>query len=125
MATPNYLVGVVLAVSVDGTDMYATKTSMKRGVNVVKVTNAKSGGFQQVKGGIRSASGSVEVVYNGDDPVDVQEGDEVEIVWKPTGGATRTFPALITNVNESLVIDGDYTYSFDWESSGSFALPGA
>lgn len=123
MATPNYLVGVVLGISFKGVDMYATKADMTRSVNVVKCTNAKSGGYQEVRPGIKSAKGSCEVVYNGDDPITIEEGDEGDLVWKPTGGATRTFPVLISNAKEGITIDGDYTYSFDFESSGSFALP--
>jgi hypothetical protein len=121
-ATPNYLVGKVVAVSVDGDLMYATKGDVNRSVNAQKVTNARSGGFQELKPGIASAKGNVECVYNGDDAPALTLGDEVEVIWTPTGGTVRTLQALITNMKESFVVDGDYTYSFDWESSGAFAL---
>lgn len=120
MVTPNILVGKVVAVSYNGTLMYATKGDHSRSVNVVKVTNARSGGYQQLKPGIKAARGSAEVVYNGDDPLTITEGTEVTIVWTPTGGTAKTFTALVTNVKESFVVDGDYINSFDWESSGSF-----
>jgi hypothetical protein len=119
-ATPNFLVGKVVGVTVGGTLMYATKSDHTRSVNVVKVTNARSNGYQQVVPGIKSAKGSVEVVYNGDDPPSITEGTEVAIVWSPTGGAAKTFQALVTSIKENFVADGDYTYAFDWESSGSF-----
>lgn len=120
--TPNYLVGKVTAVSVDGALMYATKGDVNRSVNPVKVTNARSGGFQEVKGGIYSAKGNTECVYNGDDPPTITLGTEVELVWTPTGGVTRTMKAFVANMGESFVVDGDYIYKFDWESSGAFSL---
>ena len=120
MPTPNFLVGKVVGVTVGGVQMYATKSDFTKSVNVVKVTNARSAGYQQVVPGIRSAKGSVEVVYNGDDPPSITEGTEVTIVWTPTGGSAKTFQALVTSLKESFSADGDYTYSFDWESSGSF-----
>jgi hypothetical protein len=124
MATPtaNYLVGKVVGVSADGAQMYATKGDVTRSIDAKKVTNARSAGFQQLKPGIAMAKGSVECVYNGDDPPTLALGDEVDIVWTPTGGTARTLQALITEMKESFVVDGDYTYSFNWESSGSFTL---
>lgn len=118
--TPNYLVGTVMAVVADGITMYATKSDVARSVNLVKVTNAKSGGYAQVKPGIKSAKGSVECVQNGDDLVNLTLGKEVTIVWTPTGGTARTFQAVISVIKESFVVDGELTYAFDWESSGSF-----
>lgn len=124
MATPtdNYLVGKVVAVSVDGTQMYATKGDVTRSADAKKVTNARSGGFQELRPGIASAKGNVECVYNGDDPPALALNDEVEIVWTPTGGTARTLQVLITEMKESFVVDGDFTYSFNWESSGPFTL---
>lgn len=120
MATAAYLTGKVVSVSVGGTLMYATKSDHTREVNVVKVTNARSSGYQTVKPGISRASGTCEVVYNGDDPVTLTQGTEATLVWTPTGGTARTFTALVTKVKESFVVDGDYLQNFDWESSGSF-----
>lgn len=120
--TPNYLVGKVVAVSVGGALMYASKGDVNRSVNPVKVTNARSGGFQEIKGGIYSAKGNVDCVYNGDDPPSITLGTEVELVWTPTGGVARTMKAFVANMKEGFVVDGEYTYSFDWESSGAFAL---
>ena len=119
-ATPQYLVGKVIAITADGRTMYATKSDSTRSVNVIKVTNAKSLGFQELRPGIKSAKGSVECVFNGEDLIDLELGKEISVAWAPTGGTAHTFQALVTNIKDSFVVDGDATYSFDWESSGAF-----
>jgi hypothetical protein len=120
MPTSEYIVGSVVAVSHDGDLLYATKGDYTRMVNVVKVTNARSNGFAEKVPGIKEASGSVECVANADDLKEFTEGEEVALVWTPTGGTAHTFTALVTKVKESFTTDGDFTVSFDWESSGSY-----
>jgi hypothetical protein len=120
MATPAYIAGNLVGVTYNGDAMFATKADYTRQVNVVKMTNARSGGFAEKVGGIQEASGTVECVVNGDDVIDIEEGTEATLTWSPTGGTPKSFTALVTKVKESFVIDGDYTYNFDWESSGSF-----
>ena len=118
--TPNYLTGSVVAITVGTLTMYATKSDYTRQVNTVKVTNARSGGYQELKPGIKSSRGSVEVVVNADTLYEFTPGQEVIIHWVPTGGNARTLNALVTTVKESFVVDGELINSFDWESSGQW-----
>jgi hypothetical protein len=124
VVTPNYIVGKAVAVEVGGEYIPAT------------VTNANSGGYQQYKAGIKGASGSIAMVYNGDSPPTIVEGMELYVVCDVVGNETPfenptegpptglqvAMNVLVTAVKASWQVDADFNYSFDYMSSGPYAI---
>lgn len=123
MPTPNYLVGNVVSVTHNGSLMYAKSGKVTRKAKMVDVTNARSNKFTEKKKGNRELMGDCTCVYNGDDPPTLNEGDEATIIYA-AGGANRTANVFVTEVTDSFQSDGDYVYSFNFESSGSYTSTG-
>jgi hypothetical protein len=142
--TPNYLVGAAVAVSVAGTEAYVKSGDLTRGVVKITVTNSKSGGYQQLKAGIKSSQLNLECVYNGDAPPTIIEGQEVTVIFDGVGfesgdnledgaGGTPTTPGgtlltgqyLVEIIKDSWVVDGDYSWSLALDSTGSYTVGSA
>ncbi len=145
MLTPNYLVGKCVAVKAGSKFAYAESGNADRSVNVVKVTNGRSGGFQQVKSGTKMCKGTISCVYNGDDPpTEIVEGAEITLIIDAVGyvieqaiaditpgsppvtttpaGRLITMQALIATVKDSWNVETDYKWSFDFESTGAYTV---
>lgn len=136
--TPNYIVGKAVAVSVAGTLVYCTDGNTERTAAAVKVTNSRSAGFMQVKAGIKGATGTLNLVYNGDDPpTGIVEGAEVTLILDFVGyetsesievaastptGRLITMQALITSVKDTWNVEDNYSWSIDVQSSGAYTV---
>lgn len=135
--TPNYLVGQAVALSVGSSLMYVKGGSIARNCVSIKVTNARSGGFQQVKAGVRSAKLAFELVYNGDSPPALVEGQEVAVIFDSVGyetsenlevpsttptGRLFTGQFLITGVKDAWQVEADYGVSIEADSTGAYTV---
>jgi hypothetical protein len=139
--TPNYLTGKAVALQVGGALAYTTGGNIARSVVPVKVTNARSGGFQQLKAGVKGAKLSMEAVYNGDDPPTIQEGTEITVIFDSVGyetsenienstGGVATTPLgrlitaqyLVTIVTDTWQVEADYKWSLEGESTGAYTV---
>jgi len=133
--TPNYIVGKAVAVSVGGALTYNKGGSLTRNANQIKVTNARSLGYQQLKTGVKGAQLSLDLVYNGDDPPAIFEGQEITVIFDAIGYDTAesipnpaTTPAgrLITgqfnvgSIKDTWQTEGDYGWSLDAASTGAY-----
>ena len=86
--TPNITVGQAVALSVGSALMFHKSGKITRNAAAIKVTNARSGGYQQYKAGVKGATLSAECVYNGDSPPAVVEGTEVTVIFDSVGYET-------------------------------------
>lgn len=136
--TPNYITGQAVAVIVGGKAAYCADGTATRKVKLITVTNSRSGGYQQVKAGTKSASVSINCFYNGDDPpTGIVEGAEVVLVVDTLGNATEIgsnnpsstpkgrfleIPMLIEQIVDKWSSDGDYKWTFDGQSSGAYVV---
>ncbi len=139
--TPNITIGEAVAVSVGGTLMYCKSGSVDRKAAAVKVTNARSGGYAQNKGGTKSADLSLELVYNGDSPPAIVEGTEVTVIFDSVGYETSeglanptstTTPApvgrlvtgqfLVTGVKDAWQVEADYGVTITATSTGPYTV---
>lgn len=118
--TPNYIPGKALSGSFNGTDLTITKSSMKVMVNVLKGTNKKSNGQQEVFAGIRSASGTLTFVINADSPVVAAEGTFITLIVGVTGGRSYNGTFFIDSISDEATVDGDYSMTVSVQSSGAF-----
>ena len=117
--TPNYLVGKVIAITADGKTMYATKSDVSRSVNVIKVTNATSGGFQQFRPGIKAARlDRVRLQRRRPGRARPRQGNHRGLGRLPA--APRGVPVPHHPDQGQLRRGRRCDLSFDWESSGSF-----
>ena len=122
MATPNYLTGNVVGITVDATTMYAKSGEVTTSATEINCTNSESNGFQELKSGIKSARGSAVCVYNGDDPPSLTEGTEATVIWTATGGELITMLCLLNNIRRSFTVDADYEYAFDFASTTAYTV---
>jgi hypothetical protein len=135
--TPNILVGKAVALSVGGALAYAMGGSITRNAAAIKVTNARSAGFEQFKAGVKGAQVSYDAVYNGDDPPAIVEGTEVTVIFDSVGyevseaianasttptGRLFTAQVLVTSIKDSWKVDADYGWSFDGVSTGAYTV---
>jgi len=139
--TPNITIGEAVAVSVAGQLMFCKGGKVDRKAVAVKVTNARSGGFAQNKGGTRSADLSLELVYNGDSPPTIVEGTEVTVIFDSVGyetseglanPVTTTTPApagrlitgqfLVTGVGDAWQCEADYGITITAISTGPYTV---
>jgi hypothetical protein len=128
--TPNILVGKCVAVYVGGVWLYSKGGSVSRKADLIKVTNARSKGYTQLRPGIKAASGSVDLVFNCQDPLQMlNPGQEVDLVIDTTGtdanptavvGMIHTLKAVLGEITDSWQVDGDFGISINWESSGEW-----
>lgn len=136
MVTPNYIVGKAVAVEAGGQYIPATGGNVDRAVIPIKVTNANSGGFAQYKAGVKGATGTINMVYNGDSPPTIEEGQEITVICDVVGNETAfenptegpptglmiAMNVLITTVKAAWQVDADFNYSFDYMSSGPYTV---
>ena len=133
--TPNYLTGEAVAISVGGQLMFCKGGSFERSAAAIKVTNSRSGGSGQFRGGVKNANFSADLVYNGDSPPAVVEGTEVTVIFDSAGYETSqnlmnasTTPAgrlitaqvLITTVRDEWQVEGDYGVSISGVTTGAY-----
>jgi hypothetical protein len=105
-------------------------------VELLSVINKGSNGFNEVIYGNRKLSGSVEADWNAEinpgNPPLVHAGVETTDVagvalklYIQEGGQFFNIPfAAVGKVEISSAVDGMVSYSFDFESNGSYSLPG-
>lgn len=117
--TINYLTGDVVGVNAGGA-LAAASGKFTRKANVVKMTNSTGGGYQQVEAGVKSASGDCSCVFKAASGVILTEGVKVALTVVAAGGQTLTTDALISEITDSWSAEGEYGYSFTWESDGEF-----
>ena len=140
-----YIVGKLVAVAVvTGTGSsavtkyaYASKGSCSRTAKSITKTNARSGGYQEVRAGVKSATGSVDCAYNGSDPpVGIVEGANVVLIidtvgYAPatgsgggdvTAGRVITMPVMIEKVDDNWQADDDYGWTFSYQSNGAYTV---
>lgn len=136
--TPNITVGAAVALSVGGQLMYVKGGKLDRSAVKIKVTNARSGGFQQFKAGIKGIEMSFDLVYNGDSPpTGVVEGTEVTAIFDSVGyetsenlenpsttptGRLITAQFLIGTVGDAWQVEGDYSVSVSASSTGAYTV---
>lgn len=120
MAQGTYRVGKVIHCSIGGTTLNITTSSVNRSVDTVDVTNAESGGYQEIEGSIYRASGSLSCVYKGASPPAVGLGTEAALVVLIGANNRFACSAVVTAVNDQSAVAGEFTVSFDWVSSGTF-----
>jgi hypothetical protein len=136
--TPNYTVGKAVAVTVGAALAYAKGGSLPRSVASINVSNARSGGYQQRKAGMKGASLSLDLVYNGDDPpTGIVEGNEVTVIFDSIGfetaesimdasttptGRLITGQFLIVTVKDTWQAESDYGWSIECESTGPYTV---
>lgn len=136
--TPNITIGQAVALSVGGNLMYVTGGKLDRTAAQIKVTNARSGGYQQLKAGNKSAALSFDLVYNGDaPPTGVVEGAEVTVIFDGVGyeasegianptttptGRLITGQFLIETVSDAWQVDGDFKVSVTANSTGVYTV---
>lgn len=120
MSQPLYIPGKALTATIGGADMPVKKSNITAKVDVVKVTNKKSGGAQEVVAGIKSFSGSITVSDASDGRVTVAEGTIVAVVVGVTGGRQYSGNALITQVQDSADVNGEYDLTINVESTGIY-----
>jgi hypothetical protein len=135
--TPNILVGKAVALSVGGSLAYATGGSITRNAAAIKVTNAKSGGYDQFKAGVKGGQVSYDAVYDGDDPPAIVEGTEVTVIFDSVGyevsesimnasttptGRLFTAQVLVTSIKDTWKVDADYGWSFDGVTTGAYTV---
>src|SRR5579862_2631636 len=133
--TPNILVGKAVAVSVGGALAYHKGGKIARSAKQIKVSNARSAGFDQYKAGTKGATLNLDLVYNGDDPPALQEGTEVTVIFDAVGyevsesilnasttpmGRLLTAQALIGTITDSWQYDGDYGWTLDAVTTGPY-----
>jgi hypothetical protein len=133
--TPNYTVGKAVALSVGGALVYAMGGSITRNAAAIKVTNSRSGGFDQFKAGVKGGQVSYDAVYNGDDPPTIVEGTEVTVIFDSVGyevsesilnatttptGRLFTAQVLVTSIKDTWKVDADYGWSFDGVTTGAY-----
>jgi hypothetical protein len=122
--------GSAIAVLVDNVALACTGGSVDRQVAVLKANSSKTGCYQLVKGGLKSAKASLTCVYDSSDlPPDIQEGDFVTLVVDTAGGLCEptsavgrviTIPCLVASVKDTWQNAQDYNYSLELESSGEY-----
>jgi hypothetical protein len=135
--TPNIAVGQAIALSVGGALMFAKSGKLTRNCAAIKVTNAKSGGYHQYKAGMKGATLSSALVYNGDSPPAVEEGTEVTVIFDSVGyetseglantsstptGRLITAQFLITVVSDEWECEGDYGVNIEGVSTGAYSV---
>jgi hypothetical protein len=135
--TPNIAVGQAVALSIAGNLMFAKSGKITRNCAAIKVTNARSGGFQQYKAGMKGATLNAELVYNGDSPPALVEGTEVTVIFDSVGyetseslenasttpmGRLITAQFLITVVGDTWEVEGDYAVSIEANSTGAYTV---
>lgn len=138
--TPNYTVGEAIALSVAGVLMYVKGGSVSRKVTSVDVSNARSGGYQQKKAGMKGSSLSFDLVYNGDSPpativegleatvifdsagYEVSEGLANPLILTPPVGRLISGQYLITSVKDAWTAAADYTVSVEADSTGPYTV---
>lgn len=138
--TPNYIIGEAVAVSVAGALAFVKSGDLTDGIVKIKVTNSRSGGFQQLKAGIASSQLNLELVYNGDSPPAFSRGQEVTIIFDSIGyetgddledasttptGELITGQYLVESIKRSWAVDGDYGWSVAFDSTGPFTIGSA
>jgi hypothetical protein len=136
--TPNITVGMAVALSVGGQMMFVKGGKLDRSAVKVKVTNARSGGFQQFKAGVKGIEMTFDLVYNGDSPPSgVIEGEEVTVIFDSVGyetsesienatttptGRLITSQFLIGSVSDAWSVDSDYGVSVSASSTGAYTI---
>lgn len=136
--TPNYLIGEAVALSVAGQLMFVTGGKITRAAIQINVTNARSGGYRQLKAGNKSSDLDFDVVYNGDaPPTGLVEGEEVTVIFDAVGyeasqsianpgttptGRLITGQYLIGNVSDAWQQDADYKVSVTANSTGAYTV---
>ena len=135
--TPNYAIGAAVAISLNGKLAYQKSGDLTRGVVKIKVTNARSGGFQQLKAGIKSSQLNLELVYNGDDPPAFAEGQELTVIFDAIGyessedledpsttpvGTLLTGQYLLESIKQSWQVEADYGWTLALDSTGAYTV---
>jgi hypothetical protein len=125
--TPNYLVGQAVALSVGGVLMYVKSGKNDRSAKGIDVSNARSGGFRQLKAGMKMADLSFELVYNADSPPSgIVEGAEVTVIFDAVGYESSEGLEDVSTTPTGRLITGQYlilTVGDGWACDGDYAVP--
>lgn len=119
-------------VKVDATDLNITAWSRSETMPTEDTTDTGDDGYRNSVNTIREASGTVEADWDAasrphDDPPDIVTGSEVALylyVGDPADDKKYTHPiAVVTEVSTNSAVRGKVSYSFSWESRGSWTYP--
>jgi len=103
-----------------------TKWSLDESANLKEYSSAQSSGNMRAVKGVKQCSGSVECMYDFDDPIDasLKSGDSVTLTLTLRTGRSYSVPALVENGPNLVVDNGEIVAAtFTWKSNGVWTYP--